>query len=91
LPYPGVWVSPWRDDHDAARLLLPEVIQHHPVKGDTIALIPNRNTLILTGSQDEAGLAQMAAMGKKIGDHPTALSRIPLRYDGKHWLPFLPD
>src|SRR5262249_9092765 len=33
-PGPGVWQSPWRDNHDAARLALLPLLLAHQVKGD---------------------------------------------------------
>jgi hypothetical protein len=89
-PAPGVWLSPWRDNHDAARLVLGDLIRHHPVKGDPVALVPNRDTLIVTGSDDSAGLASMAALAEKARAHPRPLLSIPLRLEGDRWTPFLP-
>jgi uncharacterized protein YtpQ (UPF0354 family) len=90
-PAPGVWVSPWRDNHDTARLLLAGLIEHHEVQGAPVAVIPNRDTLILTGSEDEAGLARMAALAEKAREHPRPISCIPLRLEDDHWVPFMPE
>jgi len=89
-PSSGVWVSPWRDNHDVARLMLPDLVRQHPVKGDPVALVPNRDTLILTGSADSAGLAKAAALAEKAIEHPRPLLNIPLRLEGDRWVPFLP-
>src|SRR5262249_48561791 len=64
-PCPGVWVSPWRDNHDASRLILTDLVQACVVKGHHVAMVPNRDTLIVTGSEDEAGLADMAMLADK--------------------------
>src|SRR5208283_513 len=77
-PFPGVWVSPWQDNYDAARLLLPDLIRRHEVKGDQIAMAPNRDTLILTGSDDEAGLACMAAVAEMALNSPRPLHGLAL-------------
>jgi hypothetical protein len=45
-PAPGVWRSPWRDNHDAARLVLTEVIRAHEVAGDPVVVVANRDTLL---------------------------------------------
>ena len=44
----GCWVSPWRDGQDAARLLLPDLLRRHPVRGDLVAMVPGCDTLLLT-------------------------------------------
>ena len=52
----GVWVSSWKDSYDPSRLLLPEMIRALKVKGEPIAFLPNRDTLIIVGSEDSKGL-----------------------------------
>ena len=42
-PAPGVWASPWRDNYDASRLVLLDLIRRHKVKGDYVAMVPNRD------------------------------------------------
>ena len=37
---PGVWVSPWRDNYDASRLVLHDFLRSHEVKGDPVAVVP---------------------------------------------------
>jgi Protein of unknown function (DUF1444) len=88
---PGVWRSPWRDNYDAARLALPEVLQRWEVKGDLVAAVPHRDVLLLTGSEDEAGLAVLVGLIEEHMEGPRPLSAVPVVYDGKTWLPFLPD
>ena len=34
---PGFWVSPWKDDYDDARILLPDLIEQCEVKGSHVA------------------------------------------------------
>jgi hypothetical protein len=87
---PGVWVSPWRDNHDCARLLLLDLIRQQKVKGDPVAMIPNRDTLLLTGADDPQGLAQLAVLAEKAREHPRPYSTVAVRLRGKTWTPFLP-
>lgn len=89
-PAPGVWQSPWKDNHDPARLVLLDLIREQRVKGDPVALIPNRDTLLLTGADDAEGLANLVALAKKAKDHPRPYTTAPVRLDGDTWLPFLP-
>src|SRR5207244_2299115 len=90
-PFPGVWVSPWRDNHDAARLVLPELLRQHPVVGDLVALVPNRNILILTGTGDVDGLAAAVALAERALEQPRPLSALAVRLEGDLWVPYLPD
>jgi hypothetical protein len=90
-PEPGVWVSPWRDNHDAARLLLLDLIRAHEVRGEPVAMVPNRDTLLLTGSEDDEGLAQMATLAEKALENPRPISGAAVRLEGDSWVPFLPD
>ena len=72
---PGVWRSPWRDNYDASRLLLTDLIEGYQVDGDPVVMVPNRDTLLLTGSTDEAGLAVMASAAKRRRNTPVRSMR----------------
>jgi hypothetical protein len=87
---PGVWRSPWRDNYDASRLLLTDLIESHGVEGDPVLMVPNRDTLLLTGSDDVAGLAVMAAAAGEATEHPRPIHAIPVRLEFGSWSPFLP-
>jgi len=89
-PLPGVWVSPWRDNYDAGRLMLLDLIRRHQVKGDYVAMAPNRDTLILTGSQDEEGLTKATDLAEEALNNPRPLTGLALRLVGQEWQPFLP-
>lgn len=67
---PGVWRSAWRDNYDPSRLLLLDLITAHDVDGDPVVMVPNRDTLLLTGSEDEAGLAILAAAAEEALQQP---------------------
>jgi hypothetical protein len=90
-PRPGVWISPWRDNYDAARLAIPEVLRQYDVQGELVAAVPNRDVLILTGSEDEAGLTFLLNAVEECMAKPRPLSAIPVLLDGDTWLPFQPD
>lgn len=87
---PGVWRSPSADDHDAARLLLTEIINRLPVRGEPVAAIPNRNTLLITGSQDIDGLRSLAQLTKREFEEPDPITAISFRLSDGIWTPFLP-
>lgn len=86
---PGVWQSPWRDNHDASRLYLPSLIRSLRVKGDHVAMVPNRDTLLVTGSEDEKGLSLVASIGEKEYQDNRSISGILVTLDGAAWTPFM--
>jgi hypothetical protein len=86
----GVWRSPWRDNHDASRVLLDDVIGRHDVTGDPVVMIPNRDTLLLTGAEDPAGLRDMAALAEQALHDPRPMSGVALRFADGTWTPFVP-
>ena len=87
---PGVWMSTWRDNYDPSRLLLVDMINAHEVDGDPVAMVPNRDTLLLTGSQDEKGLEIMAIAAEKAIQQPRPIHAMPLSLEFGAWTPFLP-
>jgi hypothetical protein len=87
---PGVWLSPFHDNYDAARLALPELLSHYEVRGDLVAVAPNRDVLALTGSEDEVGLGFVASLVEEQMGKPRPLSPVSVRLDDQTWLPFLP-
>jgi hypothetical protein len=88
---PGLWVSPWRDDHDAARLHLPDLLRRNEVKGDLIAMVPDVNTLLLTGTDDEDGLKAMASIAARPPGASRPLPTFAMRLKGESWAPYMPD
>ncbi|MEK7467083.1 MAG: hypothetical protein AAB074_06675 [Planctomycetota bacterium] len=89
-PMRGVLCSPWHDDHDAARLLLVDLVRGLGLKGDPVAMIPSQNQLLLAGSDDPEGLASMANLAGKSLQKPRAMSGVAIRLSGREWAPFTP-
>ncbi len=87
---PGVWRSAWRDNYDPSRLLLIDMIAAHEVDGDPVVMVPNRDTLLLTGSDDEVGLGVMAAAAEEAAQQPRPIHTMPIRLEFGSWTPFLP-
>lgn len=88
---PGVYVSPWHDTYDAARLLLPELFTRLEVDGDPVVLAPHRDLVIVTGSRDRDGLAAMGAIGLDSLGEPYPVSPKPLVLRGFEWSEFVVD
>jgi hypothetical protein len=87
---PGVYVSPFRDSHDPARLLLPQLLQGLDVKGALVAGIPNRDTLLVTGANDQAGLEEFVSLMKMGLKDPRPLCSAPLVLEDDGWAVFEP-
>jgi hypothetical protein len=88
----GLYISTYSDDYDPSRLLLPEVISELNVKGDPVAMLPNRSTLLVTGADDLYGLRAMADFTASLVDKPRFRSGIPVRLVDGRWRTYrLPD
>jgi len=55
----GVFISAWCDVYDASRLLLTDMLYRLPIQGDPVVAIPSRNHLLVTGSRNEQGIAEI--------------------------------
>lgn len=89
-PQPGLFVSPWQDNHDATRIVLHDLIWQLEVNGDHIAVAPHRDLLIVTGSDDDSGLQKMCALAGEALEDPRALTGFALRLNDGHWEPYRP-
>jgi hypothetical protein len=78
------------DSYDASRITLFDRIRELEVSGKRVAMAPNREALFVTGSDDEAGLAAMAALGEKHLQEPYWLSAIPLIFEQGEWRDWIP-
>lgn len=88
----GVYKSPWCDCYDASRLLLLDLIWGSlDVEGDYIAAVPDRNTLLITGTQNLAGLEFIAGPCESACQAGQAVSAVPLVLENQSWLTFSPD
>jgi hypothetical protein len=89
---PGVWSSPWRDSFGSSRIILPDVIARCEILGEPVAIVPDRDTLLVTGSLDEIGLASLAHLAGEILDgEGRTLSGVAMISFGGSWSPFLPE
>jgi hypothetical protein len=73
-------------------VLLPEIFEQMELKGDPVAMIPNRGVLMVTGADDAAGLTVMAQLASNMFEQsPRPQTGTAIRYNGTEWAPFLPD
>jgi len=60
------------------------------VRGDPVALVPNRDILLITGSEDANGLLTIASVAQDALKQPRFLSGIAVRLVGEEWVQFFP-
>ncbi len=78
------------DDRSPSFLLLTDIVRLWDVRGDAIAMVPNRDTLFIAGSDDDRGLEQMLRIATAAEEFPRPISGIALRLDGDTWVPWMP-
>ena len=79
------------DNYDASRLILLDLIRRLPVRGDYIAMVPNRDSLLITGSDDQQGLGILCKLARESFQQPRPISTIALRLEEDDWQPWLPE
>ncbi|MDQ3296081.1 MAG: hypothetical protein M3619_05835 [Myxococcota bacterium] len=81
---PG-YLSPWEDYFDGARLALPHLFRALGLRGDPIVTIPNRCAVLVTGSDEPAGLGDLYAATRALLETERPLHPGGLRLDGDRW------
>jgi uncharacterized protein YtpQ (UPF0354 family) len=87
----GVYVFTTNDGYDSSRLIILDLIRQFQVKGDYIAMVPNREMLIIAGSEDKPGLEAMVALTKKAFEQPRIVSGAALRLVRDEWESWIPE
>jgi hypothetical protein len=87
----GLYVSATGDNYDGSRLVLLDLIRQFSVRGETVAMVPNRDLLIVTGSEDVAGLEAMCKLAGDAINKPRPISTVAQRLEGDEWHSWLPD
>src|SRR5205085_917303 len=87
----GVYISATGDNYDASRLVMLDLVRKMPVRGDYIAMVPNRDTLVITGSEDTAGLQVMCKVAEDSFQKPRPISTVALRLVDDEWESWVPD
>lgn len=83
----GLYHSPWQDRYDPARILLREVLAPLDLPGDPVAFAPNWNHLLVTGSENTAGVAAALAFSMKVlEEEPRPMSALPLVRRSGEWV-----
>ena len=88
----GLYVLATGDAYDATRMMVLDMVRHLSVNGDPIAMVPSREHLLITGSEDTQGLSAMANLAEKMfQEEHHLISLHAFRLDGDDWVPWLPD
>lgn len=85
-----IYVSATEDHYDASRMLVADLIRELDVKGDPVVLVPNRDSLLITGSESKEGLQLMASLAREYLKKPRPLCGITFRLRDDEWGPWLP-
>jgi uncharacterized protein YtpQ (UPF0354 family) len=85
----GVYESPWKDTYDASRIAVPSLFAGLSIDGDVVAMIPDRDHLLITGSRNTNGLAAMVSYAIQIYDQGHYVLTIqPFVHKAGVWEPF---
>jgi hypothetical protein len=85
------YVSATGDHYDISRMLLPELIRELDVLGDPVVLLPNRDRLLVTGSDDRQGLETASLLAQQLVKQPRSLTGLAFRLCSDEWSCWLPD
>jgi uncharacterized protein YtpQ (UPF0354 family) len=78
------------DGYDATRLILTDSIARMGLEGEVIAMVPNRDSLLLASEDDEEALCSMLKIAEDGIQHERYISGMALRLAGDEWEPWLP-
>jgi hypothetical protein len=87
----GVYISATGDNYDASRLVMLDLVRKMPVRGDYVAMVPNRDTLVITGCEDTTGLEIMGKIAEDSFQKPRPISTVALKLNGDEWESWLPE
>ncbi|MDB5387841.1 MAG: hypothetical protein JWM11_3487 [Planctomycetaceae bacterium] len=78
------------DNYASSRILLVDNIRQLQVQGDWVAMVPNRDTLLITGSEDVDGLGMMAHLAEEAYKKPRRQGLGLLRLVDNEWETWFP-
>lgn len=87
---PGLYVGRWNDGYDTSRVLLPDVLQRAPIKGQPVFMIPTRDVLLVTGDKDDQGISHMVETCFKAMESGRVVSSQMYTYQDQSIIAFTP-
>ncbi len=86
----GTFVSQCEDYYDASRILIPDLLAQLPLAGNPVAILQARSAILVTGSEDNAGLAMIAQFVlDDFAENERAISLSPIEWVDGEWRPFV--
>ena len=88
-----LFVSTTGDAYDATRIILPGLVDQFELPGRPIAMIPNRESLLLTGLESESGMKLMIELAtQQLVEFPRPIIGTPLVLsDEGYWEDWFPE
>ncbi len=82
----ALYASNTGDSYDATRLILSALTDQFQIEGDMVAMVPNRDTLLITGDQSELGIKMMVELAaRELAENPRPLVAAPLIFRDGNW------
>jgi hypothetical protein len=88
---PGLYTSAVGDTYDASRMLLAELFDGIEVRGAPVATAPNRNMLLITGTDERESFPVLAGAARKVLHDPRPLSASTFVLADREWSPYAPE
>ena len=83
---PGVFASPFHDNHDAARLLLPDLFNDLNLAGNPVAVAARPEWLFVCGRDNARAIGDLAGAAREASQQPgRSVSPLVVEYDGHAW------
>lgn len=82
---PGLYRSPWQDNHDTSRIFLEDLIWQLKVTGRHVVTMPNRDMLLVCGDGDPDILKQMLGITLEAYEHERSMVALPYVLADREW------
>ena len=86
----GLYATEVGDCYDSSRMLLVERVRALPLRGRPLALPANRDTLVITGEDDDSGVERLLQIAVQAMDQPRLDTVAPLVLTDEGWRAWLP-
>ncbi|AHE55842.1 hypothetical protein [Sphingomonas sanxanigenens] len=85
----GFYISDYQDHYDSSRVLLPHLFEQLGLKGDPVAIVFERRSILVAGADDAAALEHMGAAATQwLAEADRLISCLPIRLTDGVWAPF---
>jgi hypothetical protein len=81
----GLYASNWHDAYDSSRLLLADLVRSLPLEGAPVAMVPNRDWLLVADSAKPVALERLGALATEIFQLPRPLSSAIMQLGPHGW------